>query len=69
MKKALLSSFITAIWLHAIEIQSVTFNGLLHLSDESATEISGLKIGGQFNDEIASKAIINLYKQGYFENI
>ncbi|WP_289242286.1 outer membrane protein assembly factor BamA [uncultured Campylobacter sp.] len=69
MKKALLSSFITAIWLHAIEIQSVTFNGLLYLSDESATEISGLKIGGQFNDEIASKAIINLYKQGYFENI
>lgn len=69
MKKALLSSFITAIWLHAIEIQSVTFNGLLHLSDESATEISGLKIGGQFNDEIASKAIINLYKQGYFGNI
>lgn len=69
MKKALLSSFVTAIWLHAIEIQSVTFNGLLHLSDESATEISGLKIGGQFNDEIASKAIINLYKQGYFENI
>lgn len=69
MKKALLSSFVTAIWLHAIEIQSITFNGLLHLSDESATEISGLKIGGQFNDKIASKAIINLYKQGYFENI
>ncbi|WP_261517736.1 outer membrane protein assembly factor BamA [Campylobacter lanienae] len=69
MKKAVISSFIMVASMNAIQIQSIKFNGLLHLSDESASDISGLKIGSEFNDEIANKAIINLYKQGYFENI
>lgn len=69
MKKAVLSSFIVAAALEATQIQSITFNGLLHLSNESATDISGLKVGSNFSDEIANRAIINLYKQGYFENI
>ncbi|MGM9997631.1 outer membrane protein assembly factor BamA [Campylobacter lanienae] len=69
MKKAVISSFIMFASMNAIQIQSIKFNGLLHLSDESASDISGLKVGSEFNDEIANKAIINLYKQGYFENI
>ena len=69
MKKAVISSFIMVASMNAIQIQNIKFNGLLHLSDESASEISGLKVGSEFNDEIANKAIINLYKQGYFENI
>ncbi|WP_096017717.1 outer membrane protein assembly factor BamA [Campylobacter lanienae] len=69
MKKAVISSFIMVASMNAIQIQSIKFNGLLHLSDESASDISGLKVGSEFNDEIANKAIINLYKQGYFENI
>lgn len=69
MKKAVISSFIIATSINAMPIQSVKFNSLLHLSDESASEISGLKVGSEFSDEIANKAIINLYKQGYFENI
>lgn len=69
MKKAVISSFIMVASMNAIQIQSIKFNGLLHLSDESASDISGLKVGSEFNDEIANKAIINLYKQGYFDNI
>lgn len=69
MKKAVISSFIMVASMNAIQIQSIKFNGLLHLSDKSASDISGLKVGSEFNDEIANKAIINLYKQGYFENI
>lgn len=69
MKKTVISSFIMVASMNAIQIQSIKFNGLLHLSDESASDISGLKVGSEFNDEIANKAIINLYKQGYFENI
>ncbi|MDD5786256.1 outer membrane protein assembly factor BamA [Campylobacter lanienae] len=69
MKKAVISSFIMVASMNAIQIQSIKFNGLLHLSDESASDISGLKVGSEFNDEIANKAIISLYKQGYFENI
>ncbi|WP_096018678.1 outer membrane protein assembly factor BamA [Campylobacter lanienae] len=69
MKKAVISSFIMVASMNAMQIQSIKFNGLLHLSDESASDISGLKVGSEFNDEIANKAIINLYKQGYFENI
>ncbi len=50
-------------------VKSVTFNGLLHLSPQIAKEISGIKVGQEFNYEVGDRAIKKLFRQGYFKDI
>ena len=69
MRKILAFLCISAGLASATQIKSVTYNGLIHLSTKSAEEVSGLHVGGEINDKIANKAILNLYKQGYFKDI
>ncbi len=69
MKKILFLSLAVAGALNAVTIKSVTYKGLMHLSNEVANDISGLKIGDELTEKNSNKAILNLYKQGYFKDI
>ncbi len=53
----------------AITIKSVTFNGLVHLSPQIASDLTGLKVGRDFTYGLSNKAVRELYKQGYFNDI
>ncbi len=50
-------------------INSIKYEGLIHLSPTVAGEISGLKIGTELTAKDANTAVKNLYKQGYFSDI
>lgn len=68
MKKLLLiAMFLTASV--AMQIKSVEFKGLIHLSPEIAKEVSGLSEGKEFNYELGDRAVKKLYKQGYFDDV
>jgi len=69
MKKSLLLSMAVVSFLSAETIKSINYKGLIHLSPGVATEISGLKIGSELSAEASNKAIVNLFKQNYFDDI
>ncbi|EKS2626663.1 outer membrane protein assembly factor BamA [Campylobacter coli] len=54
---------------NAAVIKEIKFNGLNHLSNASVLNLTGLKIGETINLDKINTAILNLYKQNYFENI
>ncbi|HDU9451469.1 TPA: outer membrane protein assembly factor BamA [Campylobacter coli] len=54
---------------NAAAIKEIKFSGLNHLSNASALNLTGLKIGETINLDKINTAILNLYKQNYFENI
>ncbi|EJC2343793.1 outer membrane protein assembly factor BamA [Campylobacter coli] len=54
---------------NAAVIKEIKFNELNHLSNASALNLTGLKIGETINLDKINTAILNLYKQNYFENI
>ncbi|EGT3466307.1 outer membrane protein assembly factor BamA [Campylobacter coli] len=54
---------------NAAIIKEIKFSGLNHLSNASALNLTGLKIGETINLDKINTAILNLYKQNYFENI
>lgn len=54
---------------NAAVIKEIKFSGLNHLSNASALNLIGLKIGETINLDKINTAILNLYKQNYFENI
>lgn len=58
MKKILFLSLAVAGALNAVTIKSVTYKGLMHLSNEVANDISGLKIGDELS-ETNSKSLEN----------
>lgn len=53
----------------AATIKEIKFSGLNHLSNTSALNLTGLKVGEELNPEKINTAILNLYKQNYFKNI
>ncbi len=70
MKKIILSLFLFVAPLSwAFPIKSVTFHGLVHLSPQIARDLTGLKVGNNFTYELSNQAIIELYKQGYFNDV
>lgn len=69
MKKSIFLMCFLALSLNATTIKSITYKGLIHLSDLVANEISGLKVGDKLTGQSSHKAIVNLFKQGYFEDI
>ncbi|EJK0103953.1 outer membrane protein assembly factor BamA [Campylobacter coli] len=54
---------------NAAVIKEIKFSGLNHLSNASALNLTGLKIGETINLDKINTTILNLYKQNYFENI
>ncbi|EOV0394160.1 outer membrane protein assembly factor BamA [Campylobacter jejuni] len=69
MKKHLISICALVAIANAATIKDIKFIGLNHLSNTSAINITGLKIGEEINPAKINTAILNLYKQNYFENI
>ncbi|EAH4556473.1 outer membrane protein assembly factor BamA [Campylobacter jejuni] len=69
MKKHLISICALVAMANAATIKNIKFIGLNHLSNTSAINIAGLKIGEEINPAKINTAILNLYKQNYFENI
>ena len=50
-------------------ITSIQYNGLLHLSQDLATEISGIEVGDSFDINKIDASIKEFYRQGYFSDI
>ncbi|EAI5408816.1 outer membrane protein assembly factor BamA [Campylobacter jejuni] len=69
MKKHLISICALVAMANAATIKDIKFIGLNHLSNTSTINIAGLKIGEEINPAKINTAILNLYKQNYFENI
>lgn len=69
MKKIFTLSVGLSSILLAQNITSIQYNGLLHLSDEVATEISGIHVGDAFDINKIDESIKNFYRQGYFSDI
>ncbi|EAJ7530346.1 outer membrane protein [Campylobacter jejuni subsp. doylei] len=69
MKKHLISICALVAMANAATIKDIKFIGLNHLSNTSAINITGLKISEEINPAKINTAILNLYKQNYFENI
>lgn len=69
MKKITFLSTTLVSFAAATQISSVSFEGLNYLSPQVAAEISGLRSGGELTAERANQAIMNLFSQGYFEDV
>ncbi len=69
MKKLLLSGFMVFSSLYAVDIKSIKFDGLIHLSPSVALEIMNLSKGDPIDIEVIDKGIKALYRQNYFKDI
>lgn len=69
MKKLFILSVGLSSTLLAQNITSIQYNGLLHLSKEVATEISGIHVGEPFDIMKIDESIKKFYSQGYFSDI
>ena len=69
MKKVTFLSFVVATSLCAATVNSLKFDGMIHLSPETASELIDLKAGDTVDMEKINKAIKILYKQNYFEDV
>ncbi|MBD3840007.1 MAG: outer membrane protein assembly factor BamA, partial [Epsilonproteobacteria bacterium] len=56
-------------FLNAQTITSVKYEGLIHLSDDMASDITQIRVGEEVDPNKIDKAIKSLYKQGYFSDI
>lgn len=69
MKKSLFLSLTGISFVCATQIQSIKFDGLNYLSEQVATDISGLRVGQELTGENTNLAITNLFSQGYFSDV
>jgi len=69
MKKLFTLSIGLSSILLAQNITSIQYNGLLHLSQEVATEIAGIHVGEPFDITKIDESIKKFYRQGYFSDI
>ena len=69
MKKLFTLSVGLSSLLLAQNITSIQYNGLLHISKEVATEISGINVGDSFDINKIDESLKNFYRQGYFSDI
>jgi len=69
MKKLFTLSVGLSSILLAQNITSIQYNGLLHLSEEVATEISGIHVGDAFDINKIDESLKSFYRQGYFSDI
>ncbi len=69
MKRFLSAVLMTAVFANAQQIREIRFEGLLHLSDDIAREITGINPGERIDIEKVDEAIRKLFAQGYFKDI
>ena len=66
MKKIIPLSLTLSSLLLSQTITSIKYEGLLHLSTDVATEISGIHVGDEFDINKIDESLKKFYKQGYF---
>lgn len=69
MNKLLLSGLMLFSSLYAVNIKSIKFDGLVHLSPSVALEIMKISKGDPLDIEVIDKGIKALYRQNYFKDI
>ncbi|SFV52540.1 Outer membrane protein assembly factor YaeT precursor [hydrothermal vent metagenome] len=69
MRKILPLSVTLSSLLLSQTVTSIEYKGLLHLSKDVATEISGIHVGDEFDINKIDESLKNFYKQGYFTDI
>ncbi|MBV5278927.1 MAG: outer membrane protein assembly factor BamA [Campylobacteraceae bacterium] len=69
MKKIAILCLIVATSLYSATLKSLKFDGMIHLSPESAMEMIDISVGDSIDIEKIDKAIKTLYKQNYFEDV
>ena len=69
MKRFLSAILMTAAFANAQQIKELRFEGLLHLSNDIAQEITGIHPGEPIDIEKVDEAIRKLFAQGYFKDI
>ncbi len=67
--KRVLILLITVIGLEAKSIDAIEYEGLIHLSEETAGEITKIEVGEELDIEKINKAIKELYEYNYFKDI
>ena len=61
--------FLFCVFLHAEVVQSVRIHDMTYMSESLAKDIINIKDGENLNNEKIDKAVLELYKQGYFSDI
>ena len=69
MRKILPLSVALSSLLLSQQINSIEYKGLLHLSKDVASEISGINVGDEFDINKIDESLKSFYKQGYFTDI
>lgn len=69
IKKIAILCLIVATSLYSATLKSLKFDGMIHLSPESAMEMIDISVGDSIDIEKIDKAIKTLYKQNYFEDV
>lgn len=71
MKTIPLSLIVAGVLVHASaqNVQSIQYDGMVHISETVAKRLNEVKIGEPLDPVAVDKTIINFYDQGYFEDI
>jgi outer membrane protein insertion porin family len=68
-KKVSLACLVLGSFAFAEQLKQIKFKGLNTLSDKTAADISGLKIGENITNEKITESIQKFYQQGYFKDV
>ena len=69
LPKILFSWILIGSFLSAQKVTQIKFEGLVHLSDTSAKEIAGIRVGEEINAGKINDSIKNFFSQGYFKDV
>lgn len=64
-----IATAISTLLLEAENIANIKYDGLVYMSNLLAQEVTGIKPGDTLDTKKLDKAILDLYKQGYFKDI
>ncbi len=59
----------TAVYLHAITVKEIAFDGMVHISKSVAMQMLPFKVGDEVSEADIDRAVHLLFKQGYFNDI
>ncbi len=69
IKKIALICMLMGSFLMAQKVTQIKFEGLAHLSDSTAKEIAGIRVGDEITALNVNESIKNLFTQGYFQDV
>jgi len=58
-----------AVYLHAVTVKEITFEGMVHISKSVAMQILPFKVGDEVTESDIDRAVHLLFEQGYFKDI